>query len=533
MTRPRLSALSLCALFSVITLANVAAAAPPTKPIATKPRPYIIINKATANAGSATWTVSQLCKAYNFPKGLKGGGVIGILELGGGWSQSDLDYFSTLNNLPKINVIDISVDGTQNNYGVDTDADGEVALDIQAAAAAYYYATGTMPTIKVFFAQNSFTSFKPVIQAAVAANCDVLSISWGAAESSWQQVSPGVAQQLETAAISAAASGLTIFAAAGDDSSGDAVFGNNVDLPAACPHIVACGGTNKTKTSETVWGDGYQYDSGTGGGFSTIFPTQSFQLNSPKPPVGLGRMVPDIAADADPNTGILIVSGGYEYQVGGTSGVAPFYSGLFASFGKKLGFVSPTLWKNPKAFVDITKGSNGGYSAAIGPDACTGLGVPNGVAITQLFTNYTPPPPPMVTASFSGGTLTITGDAQPNNITMTYKQTKVSGVLTGATVTIASGDGTTEINGSIAGATLNVGTARFAVNCNMGAGDDTVSFNSFYGSTVNVQLGDGNDTATFLYNSIYTLLSIDGGAGTDVVTYTGNAIIKQTTVNVP
>ncbi|HEY4260812.1 MAG TPA: S53 family peptidase [Schlesneria sp.] len=519
---------ALLAIAAVVGTSSLAEAATPVKS-----RPYVIVNRSTPNAGSAVWRVSQLCKAYNFPTGLQGGGVIGILELGGGWSQDDLDLFSALNNLPAIQVTDVNVDGTTNNYGVDSHADTEVALDIQAAAAAYYYATGTMPTIKVFFAQNSDVSFKAVIEAAVVAKCDVLSISWGASEAVWKLQAPGSAQLLESAAITATASGMTIFAASGDDSSGDDFTGNNVDVPAACPHIIGCGGTNKTKTTETVWGDGFQYDSGTGGGFSSIFPVQSFQLNAPKAPTGLGRMVPDIAACADPNTGMLIVSGGFEFQVGGTSGVAPLYSGLFAAFGKKLGFVSPALWKNPKAFVDITKGSNGGYNAAVGADPCTGLGVPNGVPLTQLFTNYTPPPPPMVTASFANGVLTITGDAQPNNITMTYKQTKVSGVFTGATVTIIPSDTSTVVNGSSAGVTLQVGNQRYAVNANLGGGDDTITFNSFYSSTITLILGDGNDTASFLYNSIYTLLSIDGGEGSDVVTYLGNAIIKQKVVNVP
>ena len=81
--------------------------------------------------------MSQLGKAYNFPTGLKGGGVIGILELGGGWSQNDLDMFSARNNLPVIQVIDVNVDSTTNDYGTDPNADVEVALDIQVAAATY------------------------------------------------------------------------------------------------------------------------------------------------------------------------------------------------------------------------------------------------------------------------------------------------------------------------------------------------------------------------------------------------------------
>ena len=96
-------------------------------------------------------------------------------------------------------------------------------------------------------------------------------------------------------------------------------------------------------------------------------------------------MVPDVAADADPNTGYLIVANGQQGAVGGTSVVGPLCSGLFAAFGQKLGFVTPTLWQHPEAFVDITEGSNGSFQAAVGPDPCTGLGVPNGAALAAPF----------------------------------------------------------------------------------------------------------------------------------------------------
>ncbi len=59
-------------------------------------------------------------------------------------------------------------------------------------------------------------------------------------------------------------------------------------------------------------------------------------------------MVPDVCADADPNTGYNIFVHGSATVVGGTSAVAPLYAGLFAAFGTKLGFVTPTLWKNQK-----------------------------------------------------------------------------------------------------------------------------------------------------------------------------------------
>ena len=156
-------------------------------------------------------------------------------------------------------------------------------------------------------------------------------------------------------------------------------------MPSSCPHIIGCGGTTKTQAGEVVWGDGTPNGNGTGGGYSALFPPQSFQVGAPPSPGRPGRMVPDVAANADPDTGYLVVINGEEVQVGGTSAVAPLYSGLFAAFGKRLGFVTPTLWQHPEAFVDITEGSNGSFSAARGPDPCTGLGVPKGKALAALF----------------------------------------------------------------------------------------------------------------------------------------------------
>jgi kumamolisin len=331
--------------------------------------------------------VADLCTAYNFPTGLAGGGVIGILELSTpnsnsscGYTQADLDLFSQNNGLPQIIPTDVSVKGGQNIPGGDGDV--EVLLDIQVAAAVYFFCTGQLPTIKVFFAPNDDTSFAAGINAAVAAGCDVLSISWGKDEAGWD---PTVASQVEAAAQAATASGLVLFAAAGDNSSGDGAPGANVDLPSSCPHIIGCGGTRKMPFSEVVWGDGTPNGEGTGGGYSVLFPPQAFQLHAPPSPGQAGRMVPDVAADAAPETGYLIVANGQQGAVGGTSAVAPLYSGLFAAFGQKLGFVTPTLWQNPGAFVDITEGSNGSFDAAVGPDPCTGLGVPNGAALAALF----------------------------------------------------------------------------------------------------------------------------------------------------
>ena len=65
--------------------------------------------------------------------------------------------------------------------------------------------------------------------------------------------------------------------------------------------------------------------------------------------------------------------------------VAPLYAGLFAAFGTKLGFVTPTLWANHLCFNDITEGDNGFYRARIGPDPCTGIGSPIGTKLAALL----------------------------------------------------------------------------------------------------------------------------------------------------
>ena len=93
-------------------------------------------------------------------------------------------------------------------------------------------------------------------------------------------------------------------------------------------------------------------------------------------PHGPGRMVPDVAANADPNTGYEIILYGASTVVGGTSAVAPLYAGLFASFGSKLGFVTPTLYLNSACFRDVTRGDNGAFRGRSGADPCTGLGSP-------------------------------------------------------------------------------------------------------------------------------------------------------------
>jgi len=333
---------------------------------------------AAAGPAGVGWKVTDLLSAYSWPTNRPGGGVIAIIASFGGWRQDDVSSFMESIGQPAPVILDIPIDGA-NAPGIDDQGDMEVALDLQLAAASYSYATGLPATIRVYWTSLLLKG----IQTAANDGCDVCSISWGANESQWSTIA---AKALELAAQQATTAGMVVLGASGDNDSSDGGPGDtNVDLPASCPHVIGCGGTRKTAVGESVWNDnpGVADGQGTGGGFSQIFtPLPAWQIGAPNGP---GRMVPDVSANADPTMGYQIIVNGNEVTAGGTSAVPPLYAGLFASFGRKLGFITESLWRNPMCFNDITSGDNGVFRADRGPDACTGLGSPIGTKIASLF----------------------------------------------------------------------------------------------------------------------------------------------------
>ncbi len=331
----------------------------------------------------------QVAELYDFPAGATGAGqTIGILELGGGYNTSDLEtYFQGLGLTPPT-VTAVSVDGGTNSPG-DPDVDGEVALDIEVSAS---IATGAK--IAVYFTTNTDQGFIDGITTAVHDTTNspsVLSISWGGPESTWAQSS---ITALDDACQSAAALGVTITVASGDNGSSDGVSDgqNHVDFPASSPHVLGCGGTEligsgTTIESETVWNDGTQ-GGASGGGYSAVFAAPTWQTGV-EGFSGTMRGVPDVAGDAAPESGYNILVDGEQEVVGGTSAVAPLWAALIAiinqQLGKPVGFVNPTLYPDEDDFHDITQGNNGSYSAGPGWDPCTGLGSPNGQEIAQAL----------------------------------------------------------------------------------------------------------------------------------------------------
>ena len=251
----------------------------------------------------------------------------------------------------------------------------EIALDVE-------WAHAIAPDAKILLVEAKSASFSDLLSAvdyAVAQGARQVSMSWGGSEFRGQTNYDSHFNH----------PGVTFLASSGDSGAG-------VEYPAASPYVTAVGGTtlqldsNGNRLSEVAW-------SGSGGGTSTIEARPGFQAGFLS---GKRRGVPDVAYNADPNTGFYVYdssSGGAWWQVGGTSAGAPQWAGLVAlvnqgrssagkgSLGSGLAYgtntalyklAGSTSYTNPYGdFFDITAGSNG-HKATVGYDLVTGLGSP-------------------------------------------------------------------------------------------------------------------------------------------------------------
>lgn len=329
----------------------------------------------------AAYNGPQLRSYYGFPSAIGAQVKVGIIELGGGFVQSDLDsYFKGL-ALPVLpnSVLCVNVQGAANAPG-DPELDAEVYLDLCVIGS---MAPGCR--MLCYFAPNTEAGFANAIGQAALDGCKAISISWGAAEMDWSSSGLSAMQ----AALSKASSlGIIVCAASGDSGSSDGEAGSNVDFPASSPYVLGCGGTSLptlNASNESAWSEG-------GGGSSSKFSRPGWQTGTDM----VMRAVPDVAGSADPEYGWSIVIDGQPGQiVGGTSAVAPMWAALvacLASEGHAIASLEALLYANPSACRDITQGSNGSYRAGVGYDCCTGLGVPS-AAIETVFKAPAPPAP--------------------------------------------------------------------------------------------------------------------------------------------
>jgi len=343
-----------------------------------------------ARRPNLAYTPAQLARLYGFPQDANGAGqTIGLIELGGGYRPNDVcDYFKALGLQPPA-VKSISVNYANNRPGTPHSADSQVMLDIETAAAA---AQGV--SIAVYFAPNTARGLQDALSTAVHDQLHkpcVLLIGWGSAEANWTAQST---ENFDQVAQEAALLGISIVAAAGNNGSTGGVDDgkSHVEFPASCPHVLAVGGTrltaaNGTITSETAWNGGVQ-SGATGGGYSAVFARPAWQAAVA---TQAGRGVPDVACNADPETGSNILIDGQLEVLGGTSAAAPLWAGLFVLLNQKLnrrlGFVNPSLYSldQSRTFRDITMGNNGAYTATFGWDPVTGLGTPMGTQLLQAL----------------------------------------------------------------------------------------------------------------------------------------------------
>jgi len=359
-------------------------------------RPHFRVRPALSS--SASFTPTQIATLYGFPPGSGEGECVALIELGGGYRPADLaTYFAGLGlNAPSVTAV--SVDHGKNAPTGSADGpDGEVMLDVEVVGA-----IAPQAHIAVYFSPNTDAGFLDAITTAVHDTVNkpsIISISWGGPESSWtaQAISA-----MDAAFQAAAAMGITVCVAAGDNGSSDGVAGggDHVDFPASSPFALACGGTSlkaqgASIEQEMVWNDGAG-GGATGGGISSVFPAAAWQsglqaVKAQGAEIALTmRGVPDVAGNADPETGYQVRIDGSNTVIGGTSAVAPLWAALIARLnqttGKPAGYLNPQLYKNPQAFRDITQGNNGDFAAGAGWDACTGLGTPNGAELAGVIT---------------------------------------------------------------------------------------------------------------------------------------------------
>ncbi|AZQ50323.1 peptidase S53 [Burkholderia cenocepacia] len=301
----------------------------------------------------------------------------------------DLATFESNNQLPAVPVSVIKV-GTPR---ADTSANTEWSLDSQAIVGM----SGGVKQLNFYVAPSfAWSDMALAINRAVSDNtARVINMSIGGCES-W---APTAA--IDTLFQLAVAQGQTFSVSSGD--SGSVAYGcsgTSVQYPASSPYVVSVGGTslytngNGSYAGETAW-------SGSGGGISGFEPIPSWQSNLPALKGRAFRGMPDIAFDADPNSGAQIVVGGQLVTVGGTSLSAPLFSATWArmlsgSCATKLGFAAPTIYSvqstTGSIFRDVINGSNGAYSAGSGWDFVTGWGSPN---VSVLYSTMCVPTSPI------------------------------------------------------------------------------------------------------------------------------------------
>ena len=379
---------------------------------------------ASAKETLPTSRPEDIEKIYDFPEGSAAGQKIAIAEFGGGYFASDLRAYCRKfkRNMPDVSTITVNRPAytlrqinrlSRTRRAEELDSSIEVMMDVEIIA-------GLCPRakIQVYFANFDQKGWVDLLDKVIVDRPVALSISWGLAEDSRFWTAAARTAINERLAL-AAASGITVCVASGDDGTGDMQRGHlaHVDFPSSSPFVLSVGGTmlkpHKHQLKEVTWWDApgkrkYHHGGSTGGGVSRIFDRPAWQkirVKVPKGGANSGRVVPDVAALATGPRYDLIVLGKDYPRGGGTSASAPVWAALIARIAQKLPknkrqrFLTPLLYRkgaNGKAYGaqvchDITVGNNRsdppgfGYRARRGYDAVTGWGSPKGKALLAML----------------------------------------------------------------------------------------------------------------------------------------------------
>ncbi|MGZ4106684.1 MAG: S53 family peptidase [Tumebacillaceae bacterium] len=320
-------------------------------------------------------TPSQMNTAYgvNLLSNNGAGQTIAIVDAYGSPTiQNDLNTFDAQFGLPNTTVTVANPGGTPT---VDGGWALETALDVE-------WAHSIAPAANILLVQAKTASIADLVTAidyATSHGAVVVSNSWGGSEWSGETSYESHFQK----------AGIVTVASSGDT-------GGAREWPAVSPNVLSVGGTTLTTgsggsySSESAWASA-------GGGKSTYFSTPSYQ-SALTSIVGTKRGVPDVAMDADPNSGAAVYSSTPDsgqtgwFQVGGTSLSAPMWAGLVALADQnrtsKLSYFTAIsdLYSLPSSdFHDITTGSNGN-PARVGYDLVTGLGSPKADVLVPAWT---------------------------------------------------------------------------------------------------------------------------------------------------
>lgn len=366
-------------------------------------------------------TPPQAAALYEFPPGDGAGQTIGIYEMitgDGPPGYAKADVAATLHafggNLSVPSPTDVAIDGTGNSGH----SDPETLLDITVAGSVAQKAS-----LAVYFTGESAANITHALQRMIHPDAGdpvptVISISygWGLDDGSPDNLTAAEIGAIDDLFQDAAHLGVTVLVSTGDSGAKiESATKAQASFPATDPWVLACGGTTLgdvkgTSFEEYVWNDTFGQNSGaTGGGVSPHFPLPAYQDVLSPPPKNIvtgktGRAIPDIAANASPNSGYpQVIAGQPPENGGGTSAVAPLYAGLIAringNLGRSVGLINAQLYQDAGVLCRDVLGAPGpannsfggvkGYPAAVGWDACTGFGSVKGAALQNLLATPT------------------------------------------------------------------------------------------------------------------------------------------------